>query len=91
MPVNMLLCGCQRKSPADLDHPRARPTGRNPVDRTQITPNAPAEQDDTLDAQYYALEQPCCCLDGWVFVGYEEDGEEYFERYACRRCGKKVS
>ena len=33
------------------------------------------------------LERPCCCLEGWVFVGYiDEYGEESEASYPCRRC-----
>ena len=43
--------------------------------------------DDTLEAQYSGLERPCCCLDGWAFVGYvDEYGEERQASYRCRRC-----
>lgn len=59
--------------------------------RAKMEQTIRTQADDTLDAQYYALERPCCCLDGYVFIGFEgEDGEEYFERYACRRCGEGV-
>jgi hypothetical protein len=45
----------------------------------------------TLDAHYSGLERMCACLDDWVFVGYEgEDGEQYVERYACKRCGRRI-
>jgi hypothetical protein len=47
--------------------------------------------DDTLDAHYSELGRMCACLDGWGFVGYEgEDGEEYVERHACKRCGRRI-
>jgi len=45
------------------------------------------DQDDTVEAHYACLERPCCCLEGWGFVGYiDEDGEERETSYACRRC-----
>lgn len=32
-------------------------------------------------------ERPCACLEGWVFVGYEDEyGEEREASYRCRRC-----
>ena len=40
--------------------------------------------------------RPCCCLDGWVFVGriveseHDMDGEvEVAEAVPCRRCGEE--
>jgi len=45
------------------------------------------DHDDTVEAHYSCLERPCCCLKGWVFVGYiDEDGEEREVSYLCRRC-----
>ncbi len=45
----------------------------------------------TLDAHYSGLERMCACLNDWVFVGYEgEDGEEYVECHACKRCGRRI-
>jgi hypothetical protein len=45
----------------------------------------------TLDAHYSGLERMCACLDGYVFVSYEgEDGEEYVECHACKRCGRRI-
>jgi hypothetical protein len=39
----------------------------------------------------HKLERACACLDGYVFVGYEDDdGEEYVERYVCKRCGRQI-
>jgi hypothetical protein len=34
-------------------------------------------------------ERPCCCNDGLVTIGYEEDGRTYFVLLACRRCREK--
>jgi hypothetical protein len=32
-------------------------------------------------------DRPCACLDGWVYVGYEDEyGEEREAAYRCRRC-----
>jgi hypothetical protein len=28
----------------------------------------------------------CACLDGWVYLGVEEDGVEHIEAMPCRRC-----
>ena len=45
------------------------------------------DHDDTVEAHYACLERPCCCLEGWVFVGYiDEYGEEREASYRCRRC-----
>lgn len=47
----------------------------------------PAAADDTVEAHYASLERMCCCLEGWVFVGYEDEfGEEREAYYRCRRC-----
>ena len=43
--------------------------------------------DDTVDAHYACLERPCACLEGWVFITFEdEDGQEKEASYRCRRC-----
>jgi hypothetical protein len=45
------------------------------------------DQDDTVEAHYACLERRCCCLEGWVFVGYvDENSEEREASYACHRC-----
>jgi hypothetical protein len=31
-------------------------------------------------------DRPCACLDGWVYLGVEEDGVERTVAYPCRRC-----
>ena len=50
------------------------------------------DHDDTVEAHYACLERPCCCLEGWVFVGYvgcvHEHGEEREAAYPCRRCAE---
>ena len=47
----------------------------------------PRHDDDTVEVHYACLERPCCCLEGWVFVGYiDEHGEEREASYRCRRC-----
>jgi len=46
----------------------------------------PGHDDDTLEAHYACLERMCACLEGWVFVGYIDDGEEREVSYRCRRC-----
>jgi hypothetical protein len=33
-----------------------------------------------------APDRPCCCLEGWVFVGYIDDSEAGEEREASYRC-----
>jgi hypothetical protein len=66
----------------------ARPSGHKgleTVDTTRVHSHDP--DDDTVEAHYACLERPCCCLEGWVFVGYiDEDGEEREASYPCRRC-----
>ena len=39
-----------------------------------------------------AAHRPCCCLDGWVFITFEDEhGEEREASYPCRRCaGEEV-
>ena len=50
------------------------------------------DYDDTVEAHFACLERPCCCLEGWVFVGYtDEDGEESEASYHCRRCANSDS
>jgi hypothetical protein len=47
------------------------------------------DHDDTVEAHYAGLERPHACIEGWVFVGYEdEDGEEREASYRCRRCNE---
>jgi hypothetical protein len=29
---------------------------------------------------------PHGCYEGWVYLGYEEDGEEHVEAVPCRKC-----
>jgi hypothetical protein len=64
---------------------------RTPMDTTQSS--APAhppteDRDDTIEAHYASLERPCACIEGWVYLGVEEDGIERTEAVACRRCGR---
>jgi len=33
-------------------------------------------------------DRPCACLDGWVYIGVEEDGVERTEAVRCRRCAR---
>jgi hypothetical protein len=55
------------------------------VDTSRVHPHD--HDDDTVEAHYTCLERPCCCLEGWVFVGYiDEYGEEREASYRCRRC-----
>jgi hypothetical protein len=52
----------------------------------QVHPST-EDRDDTVEAHYACLERPCCCLEGWVFVGYiDEYGEEREASYRSRRC-----
>jgi hypothetical protein len=38
-----------------------------------------------------ATREPCACLGGWVFVGYEDEfGEEREAAYRCRRCASEA-
>ena len=55
---------------------------------------AQPRHDDTVEAHYACLECPCACLEGWVFITFEdEDGQEKEASYRCRRCnaGKRNS
>jgi hypothetical protein len=55
------------------------------VDTTRV--HAHDHDDDTVEAHYACLERPCCCIGGWVFVGYiDEHDEEREAAYRCRRC-----
>jgi hypothetical protein len=81
----------QEMAPQVVAHPGARPTRRSLMDTTESSaPHAhpsTEDHDDTIEAHYACLERPCCCLKGWVFVGYiDEDGEEREVSYLCRRC-----
>lgn len=31
-------------------------------------------------------DRPCACVGGWVYIGFEEDGQERVEAVPCRRC-----
>jgi hypothetical protein len=32
-------------------------------------------------------DRPCACLEGWIFIGYEDEyGEEREASYPCRHC-----
>jgi hypothetical protein len=34
-------------------------------------------------------QRPCACLEGWVFITYEDEhGEEREASYRCRRCSE---
>jgi hypothetical protein len=49
------------------------------------TTTAPATR--AGDPFAYAGDHPHACMDGWVFLGFEdEDGEEHIECVPCRRC-----
>ena len=55
---------------------------------------ASAKLDEDIEAHYAALERletPHGCIDGWVYLGFEGEGEvgehvEEIERVPCRRC-----
>jgi hypothetical protein len=50
------------------------------------------DHDDTVEAHYASLERPHACIDGWVFVTYEDEhGEEREASYRCRRCASEAS
>ena len=79
-------------APQVLEHPGARTTRRNlmAIEKSSAPHAHPSteDHDDTVEAHYACLERPCCCLEGWVFVGYiDECGEEREASYRCRRCG----
>jgi hypothetical protein len=47
----------------------------------------PRHDDDTVEAHYVCLERLCVCLEGWVFITFEDEyGEEREASYRCRRC-----
>jgi hypothetical protein len=49
-------------------------------------PTIPADGDPFLAAASEA-RRPCVCMGGSVWIGHvDEDGEEHFERYPCKRC-----
>jgi hypothetical protein len=64
----------------------------------QLPGTRPTERTDTVDDQRLAQassdrhdqdhEPPHCCIDGWVYLGYEEDGEERIEPVRCLRCAE---
>ena len=78
-------------APQVLAHPGARTTRRHlmATEKSSAPRAHPLieDHDDTVEAQFSGLERPCCCLEGWVFVGYiDEYGEEREASYRCRRC-----
>jgi hypothetical protein len=56
----------------------------------EITYTIPAAGDPFIAAYPEFEDAPCLsCLDtGYVTIGYEEDGEEFYEEVPCRRCNK---
>ena len=45
------------------------------------------DHDDTVEAHYACLERPCACLEGWVFITFEDEhGEVREASYRCWRC-----
>ena len=51
------------------------------------------EHDDTIEAHSSCLERLCphACIDGCVFVGYDDEyGEEREASYRCRRCASEA-
>src|SRR5215212_2790276 len=67
-------------APQVLEHPGARTTRRHlmAIEKSSAPHAHPLTEDldDTIEAHYACLERPCCCLEGWVFVGYvDEHGE----------------
>jgi hypothetical protein len=78
-------------APQVLEHPGTRTTRRHlmAIEKSSAPRAQPStdDHDDTVEAHYACLERPCCCLEGWVFVGYiDKYGEEREASYACRRC-----
>jgi hypothetical protein len=78
-------------APQVLTHPGTRPTERmQTVDtRESSVPHAhpsTEDHDDTVEAHYACLERPHACIEGWVYLGVEEDGIERTEAVPCRRC-----
>jgi hypothetical protein len=59
------------------------------VDTTRIPHD---DHDDTVETHYSGLERPHACLEGWVFITYEDEyGEEREASYPCRRCNDHVA
>jgi hypothetical protein len=61
------------------------------VDKKQFT--AEPTHPSTLAGDPFAFagsrhqDPPCACLEGWVFITYEDEhGEEREASYRCRRC-----
>jgi hypothetical protein len=56
------------------------------MDNTESnSPNA--QPSTTVPPRHDQDERPHACLEGWVFVGYEDEyGEEREASYRCRRC-----
>jgi hypothetical protein len=78
-------------APQVRTHPGTRPTDREggTVDTNRVP--QPRHDDHTVEAHYAALERPCACLEGWVFVGYiDEHGVEREASYRCRRCAEEA-
>ena len=78
-------------APQVRTHPGTWPTDSKgeAVDSTRIPHHDP---DDTVEAHFSCLERPHACLEGWVFVTYEDEyGEEREAAYPCRRCAGETS
>jgi hypothetical protein len=44
------------------------------------------------DPFFAAGQKPLCiCLEGWIYLGcmVDDEGDEVFAAYRCRRCGEK--
>ena len=54
------------------------------MDRVDFTVAPDASAGDPFVAA--AAEGPCICNEGLVTIGYEEDGQTYFELLDCMRC-----
>jgi hypothetical protein len=48
------------------------------------------DHDDTVETHYSCLERLSACIDGWVYLGIEEDGVERTEAVPCRRCARTL-
>jgi hypothetical protein len=68
--------------------PRAHPSTEDQDHRH----HDPHDEHDRRDRDRQDQDQrPCACVDGWVFVGYEDEhGEEREASYRCRRCASEA-
>ena len=60
------------------------------MDTPESSAHPAHNHDDTVETHYASLERepsPHACLEGWVFIAYEDEhGEEREASYPCRKC-----